>query len=667
MAIRLSAKPPYIVAPLPKCSIIVDRHTHKNGGSTTRSVLNANDMRDGWIYWGYGLHQHEMIVNRVIHTLLGPRNQSCDDWRTRKPLRLIAEHHYTRHGLEAILSHFGPYSPLQRAAAQCRCRVVLVTRLREPLSFYMSFYRWTVNWRQQRNASAFGTTLLEWAPRNLQASMLLNPLDATWAEFVGVHSPEAKMRRPIYSQFDEPGGPYPGGIGRMPPGAGAKRRAALSLVLSSFDLVGLVERFDETLLLLADLSGIQRLLYTRLVPGTTNPHYRQPSAEEVCPDVALCRQRLRDVAPVDHEMYGVAAANFEARVRSLGAPFQKRLAAYRASLAAYQTLRAKQEKDLTPAAQPRVIERSSSSGTEMHTRVPIRRLKCFLGDGELGSETCQRVFADTSFRYNWRHTPRSCCMRISHCVRHHLTRRSRLPLACHRWLPAIVEEKKDKLTFLANILSATGPSGGGRARARQARLKREAEINASLPALCARECTLPPDPERGVAPAYRVPSSAELAALPAPFVTRTWQQQATLKGVYTGGGNLYDGAMAIAAAHPGKFCNDTRAELVAGKPWLDFDNCHAEGETRENLVSTFGPCSRILWMRTNCRRTCGLCGFGLRELMNLRPWQALKAARLAAHARESNALFLRGGLSKVELASLKTLKAEFAQVYSNRA
>ena len=40
----------------------------------------------------------------------------------------------------------------------------LATRLREPLSFYMSFYRWTVNWRQQRNASAFGTTLLEWAP-----------------------------------------------------------------------------------------------------------------------------------------------------------------------------------------------------------------------------------------------------------------------------------------------------------------------------------------------------------------------------------------------------------------------------------------------------------------------------------------------------------------------
>ena len=41
-----------------------------------RSILTNNDMRDGWIYWGYGLHQHPTIVNRLMHTLLGPKNGS---------------------------------------------------------------------------------------------------------------------------------------------------------------------------------------------------------------------------------------------------------------------------------------------------------------------------------------------------------------------------------------------------------------------------------------------------------------------------------------------------------------------------------------------------------------------------------------------------------------
>ena len=41
--------------------------------------------------------------------------------------------------------------------------MVLVTRLREPLSFYVSFYQWTVAWRQAQNASKFGSSMLECA------------------------------------------------------------------------------------------------------------------------------------------------------------------------------------------------------------------------------------------------------------------------------------------------------------------------------------------------------------------------------------------------------------------------------------------------------------------------------------------------------------------------
>lgn len=360
-----SAVPPYIVAPLPRCAILLERHTHKNGGSTMRSILNQNDMRDGWAFWGYGLHQHPLIIKRLIDVLLGPRNSTrrCSDWSQRAPLRLFAEHHYSRHSLEAILSHFGPYSPLQHAAFRCSCRVVLATRLREPLSFYLSFYRWTVNWRQQRNASAFGKTMLEWAPRNLQSSMLLNPLDTTWAEYVGVHSKEGEWRRKVYSQFDEPGD-LPGGATSMPPGAGARRRGELRRVMQAFDLIGLVERFDESLLLLADLTGMQRLLYERLSPESTNAHYRQPSVDEVCPDRAACLQRIRQIAPMDFAIHADAAVAFDEKVRAQGPTFGARLEAYRLALRRYQARRSRVRNlglDVDEHRNVRVMERMASA------------------------------------------------------------------------------------------------------------------------------------------------------------------------------------------------------------------------------------------------------------------------------------------------------------------
>ena len=241
-------RPPYIVSPLPQCAILLERHTHKNGGSTFRAIVNQNDMRDGWAYWGYGMHQHQMITSKVISVMLGPSNRSCDAWSGRAPLRMIAEHHYSRLPLNVVMGYFGPMSPMQQVGARCHCRVVLVTRLREPLSFYISFYRWTVSWRQLRNSTAFGKTFEEWAPRNLQSSMLMAPLDATWAEFVGVNTEEGRLRRPKYSQFDEPAEHQDAPAA----GVGARRRERLRHILRSFDLVGLVERFDETLLMLAD-------------------------------------------------------------------------------------------------------------------------------------------------------------------------------------------------------------------------------------------------------------------------------------------------------------------------------------------------------------------------------------------------------------------------------
>ena len=134
---------PYLRTPLPTCSIVLDRHVHKNGGSTIRELFLANEMHDGWLYWGYGLAHTQRVVAGLIELLLGPPNRSCTDWSRRPVLRLAAELHYSRvMTAEAMMVAFGPWSPLQQLASHCGCRLVMVTRLREPLDFYLSFYRW---------------------------------------------------------------------------------------------------------------------------------------------------------------------------------------------------------------------------------------------------------------------------------------------------------------------------------------------------------------------------------------------------------------------------------------------------------------------------------------------------------------------------------------------
>ena len=87
--------PAYLRAPLPRCSIIVDRHMHKNGGSTLRQIFMRNELLDDWLYWGYGLAHTKRVVEGLLEVMLGASNRSCDDWTDRPTLRLAAELHYS--------------------------------------------------------------------------------------------------------------------------------------------------------------------------------------------------------------------------------------------------------------------------------------------------------------------------------------------------------------------------------------------------------------------------------------------------------------------------------------------------------------------------------------------------------------------------------------------
>ncbi len=615
--------PPHLVTPLPRCAVLFDRHIHKNGGTSLRSVLFENDLRDGWLYWGYGLHQHDAIMRHVVSAMLQGGNRSgggCAHWpASRAHLRLAAEYHYSRYPLSVMLTRFGPSSPLQHVAAQCRCRVVLVTRLREPLSFYASFYSWTVAWRQHRNASEFGASMVEWAPRNLQATIFMHSLDSSAAEFIGVRTRAAAEKRAVFSQFDPPGR-QPGSTIEQPPGVGAARVRQLEQQLRSFDLVGVLERFDETLLMLADLTGLQHLLYTRKVPENTNKRFARLNANRrtidiACPDLAACKARVKAVAPVDALIYERAAADFDARVRAMGPGFARRLKAFRAANQRYSAAMSKVEGGGSSGAlsqeafrRRRAGERWVGAPKSFHHKVPMRRLQCDLGVSATAREGCQRAYADTPYRFNWRHSRESCLDRVAHCSGLRVSHPHRVPFACHKWLPSaalVPDPRYRKLKTAAE---------------KQAHLS---ALNATLRALTTEQCARPPRGEaapqaRYTGAPYRAPSAADEASAAKPRLFST----------------------AAPSLYPP--CNDTpSAPPHAAAPWADFGACEGEvGEAYAKrtpiplLMRTArgGPCAFDVWVRLNCRRSCGLCALSTRAAL------ALPAEKAAARAQQAVAL-----------------------------
>jgi hypothetical protein len=351
----------YIQTSLPDCAVLVDRHIHKNGGTTVRNILFDNDLRDGWVYWGYGLDHMRNVAASIVSTLTRP---ACIERRKRAPLRIAAELHYggTLAGLEAsLLAHFGPSSAVRRAAASCACKVVLVTRLRSPHALYTSFWRWAgVDRRQRAESGRFGANMLEWAGvyRNLQSALLLGDANvALEAQYAGVHGPRALANSAFFHCFDDPRG-WPSDVraDRLSPrpkrpcnktgGEGAARVAALRRALGAFDVVGLLERFDETLLLVADAAGLRHLLHPaespRMGHHTHLPPPSTPFAGLGCASDAACKKAIERVAPVDALIYADAVRLFDQRVATLGEPFARRVATLRRARA-LRALRDKRE------------------------------------------------------------------------------------------------------------------------------------------------------------------------------------------------------------------------------------------------------------------------------------------------------------------------------------
>lgn len=111
------------------CVFLIDRHVHKNGGSTMRELFLANEARGECIYWGYSAYGFEWrSVKQSLLEYLHDRSGQAEGGGSPAPtLRICAEVHYPAGGfnvteLSELRSQLLPAPTLRPTRGPTRAR-----------------------------------------------------------------------------------------------------------------------------------------------------------------------------------------------------------------------------------------------------------------------------------------------------------------------------------------------------------------------------------------------------------------------------------------------------------------------------------------------------------------------------------------------------------------
>ena len=275
----------------------VDRHLHKNGGSTVREVMLRNEESGNCVYYGY-TQTHEGWLRLMNEMIRLRQNGSALP-------RLCIEAHASQASAEFVSWRIPQLLTLRSHFARLSVplRVVLTTRVREPLSYYISFYRWRVAGMQRHGnvirlsstrsvVQPLGSSFLEWAPPNLQSIGLLHGDVELFAGlkaggWPGVH--DAATRRKPHPYWEE--------HQRFT----REDYRRLLATLRHYDVVAPLEAFDEHLLLISDATGFPPLSseeHKAVVPDPQGMHGLRLKDHDVCPDLDACRAHIARIAPL---------------------------------------------------------------------------------------------------------------------------------------------------------------------------------------------------------------------------------------------------------------------------------------------------------------------------------------------------------------------------------
>jgi len=260
-----------------------------------------------------------------------------------------------------------------------------MTRVREPLAYYLSFYRWGVAFRQREQPQSFGANFLEWVEKvpNLQSTMMIQSMAAMAAEY------HLSQYRSYYTSNSV--------LGRTP----EARWKTLVDFLDAFAIVGTMKRFDESLLLAHDMTGLPLMLYKRNRPNQKGGF--KGNDHDVCPDMEKCRAAVKAVAERDHAMYERYSQRFEAKLQELGDDFGRRVALYKQAIAEVQPLWKR-----VPRKQ--YLCRYHPETSANHPSLKMSQLRCPIAQSErtaMSRQLCQAVYAHRLFECPWQYVGNS--------------------------------------------------------------------------------------------------------------------------------------------------------------------------------------------------------------------------------------------------------------------
>ena len=133
---------------LPRGALLLERHVEKNGGTTFRKMLHRAEQLGHCMYWGY--QQRSVVWQQVVGAL---ENVTID---SAPPRVCIEAHNHIEYHL-SWAERLQQLVALKRRFSERRIpiNVHFHVRLREPLSYYLSFYLWIFAERQACRGNTF--------------------------------------------------------------------------------------------------------------------------------------------------------------------------------------------------------------------------------------------------------------------------------------------------------------------------------------------------------------------------------------------------------------------------------------------------------------------------------------------------------------------------------
>lgn len=239
------------------CGIIVDRHVHKNGGTSVRHMfVHAPECR----YFGYGLTDESWKV--ALHHV----NQS----HARKNWACVEAHYPVLTNLvERVLLAKRTLAP---------CKSILALRVRDPVEMYFSYYKWDVIGRQKRKIYATGINFTDWIPNNLQTNILVDSRRSDHAQ-TSRHAFESSVS--------------------------ARDWAAATDLVHKADIVATTENFEVFVDKLNAATGL-KLSSSWIVPKHRSMPSQVQSNLEFCKDLSACRSAVLERSADDQRLYKMA-------------------------------------------------------------------------------------------------------------------------------------------------------------------------------------------------------------------------------------------------------------------------------------------------------------------------------------------------------------------------